>query len=135
MVGVIDEALDWGHHEFLKEGILHPDSVLTYSGNREPTPLEKFHGTATSSIIAGRKDDIDIPKNMHGIAFDSQILFVAIELGSPPSDGEYEPLAISEFTWEAYDEAESKFYREMASKTSIVTVSYTHLTLPTIYSV
>ena len=63
MVGVVDEALDWGHHEFLKEGILHPDSVLTYSGNREPTPLEKFHGTATSSIIAGRKDDIDIPKN------------------------------------------------------------------------
>ena len=124
VVGVVDEALDWGHHEFLKEGILHPDSVLTYSGNREPTPLEKFHGTATSSIIAGRKDDIDIPKNMHGIAFDSQILFVAIELGSPPSDGEYEPLAISEFTWEAYDEAESKFYREMASKTSIVNNSF-----------
>ena len=103
VVGIIDEALDWGHHEFLKDSILHPDSVLTYSGNREPTPLEKFHGTATSSIIAGRKDDIDIPKNMHGIAFDSQILFVAIELGSPPSDGEYEPLAISEFSWEAYD--------------------------------
>ena len=33
VVGVVDEALDWGHHEFLKEGILHPDSVLTYSGN------------------------------------------------------------------------------------------------------
>jgi subtilisin family serine protease len=57
IIGVVDEALDWGHHEFLKENILHPDSVLTYSGNREPTPLEKFHGTATSSIIAGRKDD------------------------------------------------------------------------------
>ncbi|MDG1664247.1 MAG: hypothetical protein P8H67_00480, partial [Hyphomicrobiales bacterium] len=24
VIGVIDEALDWGHHEFLKEGILHP---------------------------------------------------------------------------------------------------------------
>ena len=124
VVGVIDEALDWGHHEFLKDSILHPDSVLTYSGNREPTPLEKFHGTATSSIIAGRKDDIDIPKNMHGIAFDSQILFVAIELGSPPSDGEYEPLAISEFSWEAYDEAESKFYKKMASKSDIVNNSF-----------
>lgn len=124
IVGVIDEALDWAHHEFLKENILHPDSVLTYSGNREPTPLEKFHGTATSSIIVGRKDDSAISKNMHGIAFDSQILFVAIELGSPPSDGEYEPLAISEFSWEAYDEAESKFYKYMASKTDIINNSF-----------
>ena len=124
VIGVIDEALDWGHHEFLREGILHPDSVLTYSGNREPTPLEKFHGTATSSIIAGRKDDSDIPKNMHGIAFDSEILFVAIELGSPPSDGEYEPLAISEFSWEAYDEREAQFYREISSKVDIVNNSF-----------
>ena len=124
VVGVIDEALDWGHHEFLKEGILHPDSVLTYSGNREPTPLEKFHGTATSSIIAGRKDDSDIPKNMHGIAFDSEILFVAIELGSPPSDGEYEPLAISEFSWEAYDEREAQFYKEISSKADVINNSF-----------
>ena len=124
VVGVIDEALDWGHHEFLKEGILHPDSVLTYSGNREPTPLEKFHGTATSSIIAGRKDDSDIPKNMHGIAFDSEILFVAIELGSPPSDGEYEPLAISEFSWEAYDEREAQFYKDISSRADIVNNSF-----------
>ena len=36
VVGVVDEALDWGHHEFLKENVLHPDSILTYSGNREP---------------------------------------------------------------------------------------------------
>ena len=124
VVGVIDEALDWGHHEFLKEGILHPDSVLTYSGNREPTPLEKFHGTATSSIIAGRKDDSDIPKNMHGIAFDSEILFVAIELGSPPSDGEYEPLAISEFSWEAYDEREAQFYKDISLRADIVNNSF-----------
>ena len=124
VIGVIDEALDWGHHEFLKEGILHPDSVLTYSGNREPTPLEKFHGTATSSIIAGRKDDTPIPKNMHGIAFESQILFIAIELGSPPSDGEYEPLAIEKFSWEAYDEREALFYKDISSKTDVVNNSF-----------
>ena len=124
VIGVIDEALDWGHHEFLKEGILHPDSVLTYSGNREPTPLEKFHGTATSSIIAGRKDDSDIPKNMHGIAFDSEILFIAIELGSPPSDGEYKPLNISEFSWEAYDEREAQFYKEISSKADVINNSF-----------
>ena len=124
VVGVIDEALDWGHHEFLREGILHPDSVLTYSGNREPTPLEKFHGTATSSIIAGRKDNTDIPKNMHGIAFDSQILFIAIELGSPPEDGDYEPLEIEEFSWEAYDAREALFYKDISSRVDVVNNSF-----------
>ena len=124
VIGIIDEAIDWGHHEFLREGILHPDSVLTYSGNREPTPLEKFHGTATSAIIVGRKDDTPIPKNMHGIAFEAQILFVAIELGSPPSDGEYEPVAIEEFSWENYDTRESIFYKDISSKTDVVNNSF-----------
>ena len=30
VVAVVDEALDWQHYEFLREDILHPDSVLTY---------------------------------------------------------------------------------------------------------
>lgn len=124
IVGVIDEALDWSHHEFLKKGILHPDSVLTYGNNREPTPLEKFHGTATSSIISARKDDEAIPRNMHGIAFDSQILFIAIELGSPPSDGEYQPLSIQRFNWEAYDTNEALFYKDVASKADVVNNSF-----------
>ena len=124
VVGVVDEALDWGHHEFLKEDILHPDSILTYSGNREPSPLEKFHGTATSAIIAARKDDIAIPKNMHGIAFDAQILFVSVELGSPPSDGEYQPIEIEKFDWTAYDAQEALFYKDIASKTDVVNNSF-----------
>ena len=124
VVGVVDEALDWGHHEFLKEDILHPDSVLTYSGNREPSSLEKFHGTATSAIIAARKDDSPIPKNMHGIAYDAQLLFVSIELGSPPSDGEYEPIAIQEFNWKAYDAQEALFYKDLASKTDVINNSF-----------
>ena len=124
VVGVVDEALDWGHHEFLKENILHPDSVLTYSGNREPTPLEKFHGTATSSIIAGRKDNEPVDRNMHGVAYDAQILFIAIELGSPPSDGEYEPIDIPAFSWERFDEQESKFYRELSSKSDVINNSF-----------
>ena len=124
VIGVVDEALDWGHHEFLKENILHPDSILTYSGDREPTPLEKFHGTATSSIIAGRKDDEPIDRNMHGVAYDAQILFIAIELGSPPSDGEYEPIDIPEFSWERFDEQESNFYRELALKSDVINNSF-----------
>ena len=124
VIGVVDEALDWGHHEFLKENILHPDSILTYSGGREPTPLEKFHGTATSSIIAGRKDDEPVDRNMHGVAYDAQILFVAIELGSPPSDGEYEPVDIPSFSWERFDEQESNFYKELSSKVDVINNSF-----------
>ena len=124
VIGVVDEALDWGHHEFLRENILHPDSVLTYSGNREPTALEKFHGTATSSIIAGRKDDEPVDRNMHGVAYDAQILFIAIELGSPPSDGEYEPIDIPAFSWERFDEQESKFYKELSSKSDVINNSF-----------
>ncbi|MFL2843531.1 MAG: S8 family peptidase [Alphaproteobacteria bacterium] len=124
VVGVVDEALDWGHHEFLRENILHPDSILTYSGNREPTPLEKFHGTATSSIIAGRKDNEPVDRNMHGVAYDAQILFISIELGSPPSDGEYEPIDIPAFSWERFDEQESEFYRELSSKSDVVNNSF-----------
>ena len=124
IIGVVDEALDWSHHEFLKSDILHPESVLTYSGNREPTPLQKFHGTATSSIIAARKDSELIEGNMHGVAFDSQILFISIELGSAPSDGEYQPLAIEKFSWEAYDTREALFYKELSSKVSVVNNSF-----------
>ena len=124
VVGVVDEALDWGHHEFLRENILHPDSVLTYSGNREPTPLEKFHGTATSSIIAGRKDDEPVDRNMHGVAYDAQILFISIELGSPPSDGEYEPIDIPAFSWERFDEQESNFYKELSLRSDVINNSF-----------
>ena len=124
VVGVVDEAIDWGHHEFLKANILHPESVLTYSGNREPTPLEKFHGTATSSIIAGRKDDELVDKNMHGVAFDAQILFVAVELGSPPSDGEYEPVDLPAFSWELFDEQESEFYKALSFESDVINNSF-----------
>ena len=124
VIGVVDEALDWSHHEFLRENILHPDSILTYRGEREPTPLEKFHGTATSAIIAGRKDDAPIERNMHGVAYDAQILFIAIELGSPPSDGEYEPIDLPEFSWKRFDEQESNFYRELSSKSDVINNSF-----------
>ena len=106
-VAVVDEAIDWGHHEFLKENILHPDSILTYSGNREPTAWEKFHGTATASIIAARRDAQDIPSNMQGVAYESQILFIATELGDPPADGDYVPISIQKYDWSYYDLSEA----------------------------
>ena len=123
-VAVVDEALDWGHHEFLKEGILHPDSILTYSGNREPTPWEKFHGTATASIIAARRDAKDITSNMQGVAYESQILFIATELGDPPADGDYVPTTIQEYDWSYYDQSEANLYNELSSKADIVNNSF-----------
>ena len=123
-IAVVDEALDWGHHEFLKENILHPDSILTYSGNREPSAWEKFHGTATTSIIAARRDDQDIPSNMQGIAYESQILFIATELGDPPADGDYVPVSIQKYDWSYYDLSEAKLYDDLSSKTQIVNNSF-----------
>lgn len=123
-VAIVDEALDWGHHEFLKKGILHPDSVLTYSGGREPTPLEKFHGTATASIIAARRDAKDIPGNMQGVAYESQILFMATELGEPPADGDYVPISINDYDWSFYDQAEAKLYDELSGKVEVINNSF-----------
>ena len=123
-VAVVDEALDWGHHEFLREGLLHPDSILTYSGNREPTPWEKFHGTATVSIIAARRDAKDIPGNMQGVAYESQILFIATELGDPPADGDYVPTTIEKYDWSYYDKSEANLYNELSSKADIVNNSF-----------
>ena len=123
-VAVVDEALDSGHHEFLREGILHPDSILTYSGNREPTPWEKFHGTATVSIIAARRDAKDIPGNMQGVAYESQILFIATELGDPPADGDYVPTTIQKYDWSYYDQSETNLYNELSSKADIVNNSF-----------
>ncbi len=123
-IAIVDEALDWGHHEFLREGILHPDSILTYSGNREPTPWEKFHGTATASIIAARRDAKDIPSNMQGIAYNSQILFIATELGDPPEDGDYVPISIQNYDWSYYDQKEADLYDELSSKTDIINNSF-----------
>ena len=123
-IAIVDEALDWSHHEFLRENILHPDSVLTYSGNREPTPWEKFHGTATASIIAARKDLKDIPGNMQGVAYDAQILFIATELGDPPADGEYAPVSINKYDWSYYDLKESELYDDLSSKAEVVNNSF-----------
>jgi len=124
VVGVVDEAIDWSHHEFLEKDKFHPDSKFVYSGNREPTPLQKFHGSATSSIIAARKDNSNIRGNLHGVAYDAQIYFLSVELGSPPAEGEYEPLAIESFTWEYFDSSESKAYRSLSSKTSVINNSF-----------
>ena len=123
-IAVVDEAIDWGHHEFLREGIFHPDSILTYSGNREPTPWEKFHGTATTSIIAARRDAKDIPSNMQGVAYDSKILFIATELGDPPADGDYVPTTIQKYDWSSYDQAEANLYNELSSKVDIINNSF-----------
>ena len=123
-IAVVDEALDWGHHEFLKEGILHPDSIITYSENREPTPWEKFHGTATTSIIAARRDAKDIPGNMQGVAYESQILFIATELGEPPADGDYVPISIQDYDWSFYDQTEANLYHELSSKADIINNSF-----------
>ena len=63
-----------------------------------------FHGTATAGIAAGRRDlDATVPRNMHGVAFDANILGVRHRIGdtggSPPPDPA--PLILTDFGYYA----------------------------------
>jgi hypothetical protein len=60
---------------------LSANSALQYS-NYIPNTSQKRHGTCVASVAAGHK----IKQNatpMHGVAFDADILFVAIQLAEP----------------------------------------------------
>ena len=48
-----------------------------------------------------------MPGNMQGVAYESQILFIATELGDPPADGDYVPTTIQKYDWSYYDQSEA----------------------------
>ena len=58
------------------------------------------------------KDAKDIPSNMQGVAYESQVLFIATELGDPPADGDYVPTTIQKYDWSYYDQSEANLYNE-----------------------
>ena len=84
----MDSGVDTSHQELDSYNKFTSDSYLTYQ-SRSPTTDEKRHGTHVSGIAAGDKDG----SGMHGVAFDSQLFFISIELSDPPDD--YEPQVIN----------------------------------------
>ena len=87
LIGIMDTGVDFNHQELDGETKFTVDSIFDYQ-ERSPTTDEKRHGTHVSGIAAGEKDGT----GMHGVAFDANIFFIAVELSSAPE--EYEPAVI-----------------------------------------
>ena len=61
---------------------------------------------------------------MQGVAYESQILFIATELGEPPADGDYTPTTIQKYDWSNYDRSEANLYDDLSNKAEIVNNSF-----------
>ncbi|MEJ6612419.1 MAG: S8 family peptidase [Porticoccus sp.] len=86
-IGITDSGLDSTHTE-ISAGRLSGDSELAYS-NYTPNTRQKRHGTMVASVAAGKQDKSN-GSPMHGIAFEANVLFIAIQLAEP--DPDYEPV-------------------------------------------
>lgn len=90
-IGITDSGLDISHVEIDPDRI-NPGSYLSYS-NYTPNTRQKRHGTMVASVAAGiLSENTDTP--MHGVAFDADIFFIAIQLAEP--DDTYEPIDLGD---------------------------------------
>ena len=91
VIGITDSGLDTSHDEISYSRVL-PESNLTYS-NYDPTTSQQRHGTMVASVAAGTLSQSN-SSSMHGVAFDSEILFTAIQLAEP--DDNYDPVDLGD---------------------------------------
>ena len=91
VIGITDSGLDTTHDEIAASRVL-PESNLIYS-NYDPTTSQKRHGTMVASVAAGTLSESNM-SSMHGVAFDSDILFTAIQLAEP--DDDYDPVDLGD---------------------------------------
>ena len=90
-IGITDSGLDDTHFE-ISSSRISPNSDLSYS-NYTPNTRQKRHGTMVTSVAAGSLEKLELSP-MHGVAFDANILFVAIQLSEP--DPEYNPVDLGD---------------------------------------
>lgn len=90
-IGITDSGLDTSHSE-IDVTRINAGSALEYD-NYKPTTSDKRHGTMVASIAAGSLTSED-DNPMHGVAFEAEIFFVAIELAEP--DDTYEPIDLGD---------------------------------------
>ena len=88
-IGITDSGLDNTHTE-ISAGRLSSDSDLSYS-NYTPNTRQQRHGTMVASVAAGKQEKSDTSP-MHGVAFEANVLFIAIQLAEP--DPDYDPVDI-----------------------------------------
>ena len=86
-IGITDSGLDNTHTE-ISAGRLSGDSDLSYS-NYTPNTRQQRHGTMVASVAAGKQEKSDTSP-MHGVAFEANVLFIAIQLAEP--DPDYDPV-------------------------------------------
>ena len=86
-IGITDSGLDDSHSE-IDASRLSNDSALSYL-DYTPNTRQQRHGTMVTSVAAGTLRKVATTP-MHGVAFDADVLFVAIQLAEP--DPDYEPV-------------------------------------------
>ena len=86
-IGIMDSGVDIKHQELDGSNKLLSSSYLVYQ-DRAPTTDEKRHGSHVAGIALGERDGLGI----HGVAFDAQLFFISIELGTAGET--YEPATI-----------------------------------------
>ena len=91
VIGVTDSGLDTSHVEIGSLKVAS-GSQLSYS-NYTPNTRQKRHGTMVSGIAAGLRNGSNYGYS-HGVAFDAEVFFVAIQLSEP--DENYDPIDLGD---------------------------------------
>jgi subtilisin family serine protease len=96
-IGITDSGLDETHVEFSSLNISNDSYTCNngspcLEGNYQPNTYDLRHGTWVASVAAGPLNKGN--NGIHGVAFDAEILFIAIRLGSPTDD--YDPVDIGD---------------------------------------
>lgn len=89
-VVVIDTALFETHPEFLGKSITERSSPPGYI---PPRNIGTSHGTSVASVAVGVRDSRNDRLGIHGVAFDADLVFVNVPLGS--GSGGYNPIDLS----------------------------------------
>ncbi len=110
IIGIMDSGVDISHQELNSPNKLLPESYLVYP-DRSPTTDEKRHGSHVAGIALGERDGSGI----HGVAFDAQLFFISIELGT--AGDTYDPATIdSSVDYTGIDNSWSQLEAEFVSK-------------------
>ena len=126
VIGITDSGLDTSHDEIAYSRVL-PESNLTYS-NYDPTTSQQRHGTMVASVAAGTLSQSN-SSSMHGVAFDAEILFTAIQLAEP--DDDYDPVDLGD-TDTSPGEVNEDFTGMNVSAVYLKSITWRKLTLLTI---
>ena len=110
IIGIMDSGVDTSHQELNGYNKLLSESYLVYQ-DRSPTTDEKRHGSHVAGIALGERDGTGI----HGVAFDAQLFFISIELGT--AGDTYEPATIdSTVDYTGIDNSWSQLEAEFVDK-------------------